>query len=148
MKLNKTSIFALMTLGGLMAFGQLASAQDQPKPDAPPAGAGRRGAPTPDRIMTQLKLTDDQKEKVKPILTDMSDKLKALRDDTSTSPQEKRPKMKEIRDAATAKLKPILTDEQFAQWEKMGQRGGRRRPAANNPPADAPAPPPASGDKN
>jgi len=127
-----------MTLGGLMAFGQIAGAQDQPKPDAPPAGAARRGPPGPDKIMEQLKLTDDQKEKVKPILKDQFEKMKALHDDQSLTRQEKQPKMKEIREATNAKLKPILTTEQFAEWQKMGQRGGRRA-GAKKPPGDAPA---------
>lgn len=148
MKLNKSSIFALMTLGGLMAFGPLAGAQDLPKTDTPPpAPGGARGGRNMEKVFEQLKLTDDQKEKVKPIFKDQADKMKALRDDTSLTPQDRRPKMKEIRDATNAKLKPILTDEQFAQWEKLSQARGRR-PGANNPPADAPAPPPAASPKN
>ncbi len=141
MKPSKLGIFALMTLGGLLAFGPIAGAQDQPtNSGTPPAGGARRGPPTPDKIMEQLKLTDDQKAKVKPILVDQGEKMKSLRDDTSLTPQEKRPKMKEIRDATGAKLKPILTDDQYAQWEKMGQRRGRA--GGNNPPGNAPTPPP------
>lgn len=145
MKLNKSSIFALMTLGGLMAFGPVASAQDQPKPDAPAPG-GRR--PNVEKTMEILKLTDDQKEKVKPILKDQAEKMKALRDDTSVSAEDKRPKMKEIREATDAKLKPILTDDQFAQYKKMTQMAGRRRQGAGNPPATPPpATPPSTDNK-
>ncbi len=105
------------------------------------------------KIIEQLKLTDDQTEKVKPILKDQAEKMKALRDDTSITPEDRRPKMKEIRDGTDTKLKTILTDDQFAQWKKLTQMGGRRRANPNNPPTDAPATPPpaappASGDKN
>lgn len=135
-----------MTLGGLLAFGPIAGAQDQTNSVTPPPGGGRGGPPTPEKMMGHLKLTDDQKEKVKPILQDEMDKMKALRDDTSLTRQEKRPKMKEIHDATAAKLKPILTDDQYAQWEKMGQH--RARKGGNKPPGDAPTPPPATGTNN
>jgi hypothetical protein len=43
--------------------------------------------------------------------------------------------MKEIRDAATAKLKDILTPEQLDKWSKMGNRRPPGGAAANPPPA-------------
>lgn len=152
MKFNKSSILALMTLGGLMAFGQLASADDTkpvPPPDAPstppPADApapgpraGGRGA-NMQKILDQLNLTDEQKEKVKPVLKDQMDQMRTLRQDTSLSQEDRRGKMKDIREATNTKLKAIFTADQYTQWEKLTARGGRRRNAA--PPADAPSTP-------
>lgn len=132
-----------MTLGGLLAFGPVAGAQDQPKPDAP--HGGRAGM---EKIIEQLKLTDDQTAKVKPILKDQAEKMKALRDDTSISQEDRRPKMKEIHEATNAKLKAVLTEDQFAQWKKLSQMGGRGgRAAGHKPTGDAPTPPPAADDK-
>jgi hypothetical protein len=68
-------------------------------------------------------------------------KMRDLRQDTSiTDPTDRRAKMKEIRDATTAKLKDILTPEQLDKWTKMGQ--GNRRP-----PGGAGTPPPAGDAK-
>jgi Spy/CpxP family protein refolding chaperone len=44
--------------------------------------------------------------------------MKALREDTSLSQEDRRAKMKEIRDAMQAKIKEILTPEQYKKWEK------------------------------
>ena len=96
-----------------------------------------------DRIATQLALTDDQKTKAKPIFEEMQQKTAELRKDTSLSQEDRRAKMKEIREAATAKLKEVpLTQEQLDKWVKMGQ--GQRRPAggAGGPPPAGDAKPP------
>ena len=124
---------AIIALGSLLALGPVAQAQDK-KPDAAPnAPAGRRAAGGQDqlkRITEELKLTDEQAAKLKPILKEEIDKLRALRQDTSLSRQDRAAKTKEIRDAVTGKVKPILTADQVEKWNKFreqGQRQGRRR---------------------
>ena len=129
MKLNKALLIAALAAGSLFTSGSPSQAQDNT--NTPPAGAppgGLRQRPNFDMIAKQLELTDAQKPQVKAILDEQQQKLKDLRADTSVAQADKRAKSKEIRDAATAKLKPILTAEQFAKWEKMGQR--QRPPAA------------------
>jgi hypothetical protein len=90
-----------------------------------------------DAVAKQLDLTDEQKPKVKPILEEWQKKIADFRKSSADLSQEdRRAKMKELRDATTAQLKPILTEEQLAKWEKMGQ-GMRRQggPGAPTPPA-------------
>jgi protein CpxP len=143
MKLKKTIMMATLVAGGLLA-GIPLQAQDAPK--TPPAGdqpaaaapAPRRPQFTLDGMAKALDLTDDQKTKVKPIMEEQQKKMTDLRNDKTLSPEDRRAKMKEIRDATGAKLKEVLTAEQYAKWEKMGPPN--RRPAA---PAAAPATPPA-----
>ena len=48
------------------------------------------------------------------------------------TPEERREKMKENRKATDAKIKEILTPEQYTQWEKMRQEN---RPAGGAKPA-------------
>ena len=145
MKLNKTLMIAALIAGSVFAADVAVRAQDAT--NTPPAGAppgpGARGRMNFDNIATQLALTDEQKTKVKPIFDEMMQKQRDLRQDTAvTDPTERRAKMKEIRDAATTKLKEIpLTQEQLDKWAKMGQ-GGQRRPGAG-----AGAPPPAGDTK-
>ena len=143
MKLNKTLMIAALIAGSVFAADVAVRAQDAT--NTPPAGArppGARSRPNFDNVAAQLALTDDQKTKAKPIFEEMQKKQAELRNgpNSITDPTERRAKNKEIRDAATAKLKDILTPEQLAKWEKMGQ--GQRRPQGG-----AGAAPPAGGDK-
>ena len=140
MKLNKTLALAALVAGSLLAGSSALQAQDNTNtpPAGGPPGGGMRGRPTFEMISKQLDLTDDQKPLVKPIVEDMQKQASELRKDTSLTQEDRRAKMKEIRDGAAAKLKDILTPEQFAKWQKMGQR--QRPPMA--PPAVPPTTPP------
>lgn len=140
-------MMAVVVAGGLLSVIPL-QAQDAPKTAggdqaAPAAPAMRRPAISVDMLAKQLDLTDDQKTKVKPILDEMQTKRNELGKDTTISQTDRRAKMKEIRDAAGVKLKEVLTPEQYAKWEKLGQGG--RRPA---PPAAPAAPATDTAPKN
>ncbi|MGC8742653.1 MAG: hypothetical protein ACP5T0_02085 [Verrucomicrobiia bacterium] len=63
-----------------------------------------------------LKLTDEQKEKARPIIEEETKKLQELRMKKDLTPQERVAKMREIREATYQKMKPILTEE---QWNKF-----------------------------
>ena len=129
---------AVVALGSLVAFAPMTQAQDkkdekkeekkEQKPEAPP---GERKRPAlQDRLQQMseaLKLTDEQKEKLKPILKEQGEKLIALRDDTNIPQEEKRAKMREITEAFTAKIKPILTAEQVTKWEEIRAEAQKKR---------------------
>jgi Spy/CpxP family protein refolding chaperone len=127
MKTNKLNLMAVIALGGLVAFGPLAKAEDaNPKPAA--SGKGKTGE-RQDRMKSaveELNLTDDQKAKVKPILQDEAQKLKALRQDTSLAKEDKKAKLKSIREDTNAKIKPILTADQLEKWNKTREAGPKR----------------------
>ena len=134
MKFNKTLMIATLAVGSLFASGVALQAQDNT--NTPPAGAppgGMRPRMNFDTLAKNLELTDAQKPQVKVIFDEQQQKMKELRADTSVAQADKRAKAKEIRDATTAQLKPILTAEQFAKWEKMGT-GMRQRPQTTTPP--------------
>lgn len=133
---------AALAAGSLFASSTL-QAQDAPKdkpadkPAAPPASAMRRPGLSLDSMAKQLDLTEDQKVKIKPIFEDLQKKISELRKDTSIAAEDRPAKMKEIREGVSAKLKEILTPEQFAKWEKNGP--GMRRPSgAGGPPPGGP----------
>jgi protein CpxP len=147
MKRSKLGILAILALGGLMACGPVALAQDKPATPppaggdtAPPPRGGGRGAGL-QAILDKLDLTADQKEKVKPILAGIREKMQALRDDTALSREDRMAKIKEINDAAAAKLKDILTADQYTKFEELRKQmaPGRRRQGAD---ATTPAPTP------
>jgi Spy/CpxP family protein refolding chaperone len=157
MKLNKAFIAAALVLGSLLAGGVASQAQDNtntPPAGAPPGGM-RRGGPgmSYEAIAKRLEITDDQKPKAEPIITDFIQKVTDLRKDTSLSREDRMAKMKGLRDDATAKLKDILTADQLAKWQQMGTRrpGGAGGPGVGNPPPSGTPPagaPPADAPKN
>jgi protein CpxP len=71
------------------------------------------------RIVDQLNLTLDQKAKADPFLEEDAKKIRALRDDSSLSAEDRKKKSAEIRKGTVAKLKPILTDGQWKQFEQL-----------------------------
>lgn len=119
MKTNKYSVLAALALGSLLAFGFAARAQDQT--NSPPA-RGQRGAQLREhlaKVAQELNLTDEQKSKVRAVLQEDREKLQALRADTSLTPAQRKTQLKQIRDDINAKMKGILTAEQYEKWQKM-----------------------------
>jgi hypothetical protein len=132
MKTNKLRIFAVLAFGGLIALAPVVRADDTPASPPPGAGSGtnsgaNRGA-NMDKLYAIIKPTDQQKEQLKPIFKDRADQMKALRQDTSLSQEDKSAKRKEIMDATNAKVKGVLNADQYAQYlTYMKEQGGRRR---------------------
>ena len=81
-------------------------------------------------ISSQLNLTEDQKEKIKPILMEEAPKLKALKADTSLSRRKRFQKLRAIMDETSASLKEILTSDQLKTLQKMRDDAVRKRMAA------------------
>jgi Spy/CpxP family protein refolding chaperone len=110
-------------LGGLLVCAPSAFAQAKnPARNAqrPKAEAGAR-VEQQKKLVQDLKLTDEQKTKYKTLLQEEAKQRKELRENTALTPQERRAKAKETRDATTAKVKKVLTPEQFEKWEKARQ---------------------------
>ena len=137
---------AALVAAGVFSTNVAARAQNatNPPPAAvrPPAAApGARGQMNFESIARQLSLTDDQKIKARPVFQEMLQKMAALRQDITMAQPDRRAKNQEIRDAATTKLKEILTQEQLDIWTKLGQ-GTRRLPAGGGAVPATGAPPP------
>lgn len=144
MKLNKTLMIAALAAGGMFTAEVAVRAQNAtntPPAGARPAGGPRSGGMNIDYIASQLALTDDQKTKVKPVFEEMRQKLVDLHRDGTLGQADRRAKTKEIRDDATAKLKEILTPDQFEKWQKISA-GRRSQGGAGTPPPAAGANPP------
>jgi len=93
------------------------------------------------RLTQQLNLTDEQQQKIKPILEDESQQIQTLRQDSSLSQPEKFGKMREIRRNTMSQIKPILNPEQQKTLEAMENRHmPERAPGALGPTTPPPAP--------
>jgi Spy/CpxP family protein refolding chaperone len=82
-----------------------------------------------DRMTEELKLTDDQKPKVKTVLEDGAKKRQEMFSDSSVPREQRREKMQAIMDDESKKLKAILTPEQNEKWEKMRADFRKNRPS-------------------
>jgi periplasmic protein CpxP/Spy len=98
-------------------------------------GGGRRGGgmSVDDRLAAltkELTLTADQQAKIKPILQDETDKMKALFSDNTVQKQDRQTKMKDIRDTANTAIKALLTPDQVTKFDAANAaraNGGGRR---------------------
>ncbi len=72
--------------------------------------------------LKQLNLTEEQKEKLKPVYQEQLEKLRSLRQDASLSLPEKLQKLKDMRQAIAPQVKKVLEPAQFAKWDKSMDR--------------------------
>ena len=136
MKMHKVSLLAALAAGALIAFTPTLRAEDKParpeRPERPgggPGGPGQRGDMLK-KMAEELSLTDDQKAKLQEVFKAQREAMKDL------SPEERREKMKESREATNAKVKAILTAEQYAKWEKIRDERRPGGPGNENDPGE------------
>lgn len=72
-----------------------------------------------ERMSQDLKLTPEQESQVRQILGDTRTQLQALR-------KESEPRFAEIRRQADERMRQVLTPEQWEQFQKTRDKGGRR----------------------
>ena len=99
--------------GAVLCFAQAAAA---PAPQAPPKPS------ITERLRNlgqQLNLTEDQKEKITPILQDEVKQLQGLREDASLSREQKFTKYRELRDNELTQIRPLLTEDQQKKLDEM-----------------------------
>jgi len=75
-----------------------------------------------EKMAAALQLTPAQKQQVRPILIEEAPKLKAIKENTSLRPMQKAMQLRQIADATDAKLKPILTPQQYQTWQQMREQ--------------------------
>jgi len=91
---------------------------------------------TQEKVQKDLKLTDDQKDKIKTIADDLNQEMQGLRGGGGDF-QENMKKMASMRKEAMEKITAVLTDDQKKTWKELtgepyevkfeqGQFGGRR----------------------
>lgn len=76
----------------------------------------------------ELNLTSDQQTKVQPILADRDQKLDALRNDTSLTPDAQKTQMHEIQKSAHQQLAGVLTPDQLKQMHGHGRGNKSAQP--------------------
>ncbi|MGH9522178.1 MAG: hypothetical protein ACRD3E_06570 [Terriglobales bacterium] len=100
------------------------------------------------RLTKELNLTQDQQEKIKPILEDQQKQMEALRSDSSVQGPDRRSKMMDIRKDHMDQIRNVLTSDQQTKFDEMqkrmmergGRGGGRRGPGGENGGGNPPPP--------
>jgi Spy/CpxP family protein refolding chaperone len=85
-------------------------------------------------MVSRLKLTPDQADKIKPILEEQSTKMLAMRQQgTGTPTSETRAQMRQLHEDTNQKIAAILTEDQKAEYAKMqAEQRGRMREHRGN----------------
>ncbi|MBK7290629.1 MAG: hypothetical protein IPI78_10630 [Chitinophagaceae bacterium] len=91
-----------------------------------------------EKMKTQLGLTDAQSAQLKKNREATQQKMKAIKEDSKMSEEQKRTQMKELMKAQQESMKSVLTEYQLkkmkeSQHRQPGNRGGdRKKPVKNN----------------
>ncbi len=132
----RTGMLALTVMGVCLAVvGQDPPPQSAPPPTSSaggehPAATGRRtieGFGELRYLSQQLNLTEEQKEKLRPILMEEGEQMRTTRLDEHIPLDQKRAKMLEIRDSFRPKIAALLTPEQQEKWKKIQEAEQQRR---------------------
>jgi protein CpxP len=128
MRASRNTWVMVLSLALVCAFGfvlpQALGQSDSATQEKSAMGSGQHAANVESRLQKmseELNLTDDQKAKLKPILQDQAEQMKAVHNDTSLTPEQKKAKMKEIHHTFQPQIAGVLTPEQQAKWKQMKQ---------------------------
>ncbi|HWY55658.1 MAG TPA: hypothetical protein VNZ03_14420 [Terriglobales bacterium] len=120
------SRWSILTILMLLAAGlTLAQPSQESQAPTPDKRTGMQRGESVDQhlqmLSEKLNLTDDQKEKLKPILQDQMQQMKAVREGGSLSEEQKRAKMKSIHESLHDQINAVLTPEQQSKFKQMRQ---------------------------
>ena len=93
------------------------------------------------RLTARLNLTADQQQQILPILQQRDKQMRAIHDDSSLQPQQRRQQMRDLMQGTRQKLEAVLTDSQKQQYEDMMKRGRERMGNGGMGPNGGPPPP-------
>lgn len=128
--MSTKSRWSILTILVVLTAGLLFASQSYPAPQtsAPPQGSAMGAHPdasSPEAhlqmLSEKLNLTADQKVKLKPILEEQAQQMKAVREDASLSPEQQKAKMKTIHESFHGQFNAVLTPEQQAKLKQMKQ---------------------------
>jgi hypothetical protein len=106
-------LFAFLTIGAVSQAQQ---------------GSGRGMSPEAmiDAMKDSLNLSGKQVDSIKVIYKEFLPQLMAIRQDQEMSREDKMAKSKSLNEARNARIKAVLTDEQFKKYQEMEERRRQR----------------------
>ena len=126
---------SMLTILVVLAACLFLAGQTNAAPQASPQGHEAMGSTSPDvhlqMLSEKLNLSEEQKAKLKPIFDEQAKQMKAVRDDTSLTPEQKAAKKKAIHEATHDQINAVLTPEQQEKFKAMKQEGMEKHKDAN-----------------
>lgn len=123
--MKKALICALLAIA-VTGCGIALYAQQEGMGQGQGPGGGHRMQMSPDQrlqhLTRQLNLTDDQQQKIKPVLEQEQQQMQTLHQDTSMSQQDRWSKMQQIRQTTNDQIKAVLNPDQQKKFEEMQNR--------------------------
>jgi protein CpxP len=122
------SLSVLLGIGTTAALAQPQDEQNGQQQQHNGRNHGRWGDPQQrvNMLAKRLNLTDDQKQKLLPILTDEQQQMQAIHQDSSQSRDDRMAKMKSLRQQTDDKINGILNDDQKTKYAEMQQHTRER----------------------
>ena len=150
----KQCLLALVAASAISIAVPFAAAQDNPSNDQPSQGAHENGgwhhgpmdpAQRTKELTKELKLTTDQQTKVQDLLTTEKSQMEGLRQDNSTSREDRHAKMMDIRKNTDTQVRALLDANQQKKWDEMQAKREQMMGRHHGPPdgSSQDAPPPA-----
>lgn len=138
--LLSAALAGTMIAAGLPALAQTATdSQSTTTPNITQQQQGKHwrhhGKHRFERMAKELNLSQDQQNQLKPIFQGQHQQAKAIKNDSSLTPDQKKEKFQALRQDTMAKVNSILTPEQQQQWQQMRARHHKsgEQPQATNP---------------
>jgi periplasmic protein CpxP/Spy len=127
----RNKLFTL-ALGGVFALGTTAAlAQDQGQAGVPAGHPSHAMRMDPDHQLAnlthELDLTTNQQTQIKPILVDRQQKLQALMENQSLSPDDRRSRAKSVMSDSNSRIEAVLNSDQKQKFEAMQQEKSKKK---------------------
>lgn len=117
----------LATLASTVALAQNSSSGMQQGTSGGQEAGHERRHDRLEWLSKELNLSDQQKEKLKPILQDEAKQLRAVHEDSSLTPDQKRDKVKQIRKTFRPQIQAVLTPEQQEKFKNLREEAREKR---------------------
>ena len=132
--LIKISVLAATLAAFAIPSTYAADAAPAPAPAAKHPGMGplQRRAAIRRQVLHRLKLSEDQKAQLKAGQAKTRDAVKAVRADTSLTPEQKKAKVRETLQTARAEMRSVLTPDQQAKLDRIRQHLRKGKAAGVN----------------
>ncbi|HEY4675669.1 MAG TPA: hypothetical protein VIJ01_00825 [Candidatus Angelobacter sp.] len=116
-------LMRLLALLAACTFAMAAGAQQTPPAqengEHKHSGQMRSSDEMMQELTTKLNLTADQQTKIKSIMDESHQQMRATMNDQSLSKEEKHAKLKTMHDSVHTKVREVLTDEQKPKFDAM-----------------------------
>ena len=124
----KVVMFTLFaTIAFTVALAESSSSGMQQDTTAGQAARQERRHDRLEWLSQQLNLTDEQKQKLKPILRDEAKQMRAVHEDSSLTPDQKRDKVRQIHKTFRPQVQAVLTPEQQEKFKNLREEAREKR---------------------